>query len=90
MEGTVYLIHFATKLHHAQHYIGWTKATRTIKRRINKHKRGEGSRLMAAVVKAGINFEVVFTKPGTKTDERKMKNCKKSSRFCPKCKELNK
>lgn len=80
----VYLIHFKTKLHHAEHYLGFVE--RNLPRRIKKHKSGAGAKLLAALNRAGIDWEVVRVwKDGDRHFERKLKNYKKARCFCPVC-----
>lgn len=84
----VYLIHLDTPLAHARHYIGFTpgKGKRALNKRMTKHKNGTGSKFLNAVNKAGIGWNVVRTwDEGDRTFERKLKNQKKSSCFCPEC-----
>lgn len=80
--GTIYLIHFARPLAHANHYLGWTD---NLPARLDRHRSGNGSKLLAAVMAAGIEFQVVRTWPGSRDDERRMKNWKKARRLCPVC-----
>lgn len=82
VEGVVYLIHFERPLEHARHYIGWTA---DLEQRVADHQRGRGSKLIAAVVRAGIAFRVVRTWSGTRAFERKLKNRKETPRLCPVC-----
>jgi predicted GIY-YIG superfamily endonuclease len=84
MDGTVYLIHFDKKYYHAQHYIGWAS---NLKRRVKHHRNGTGSKLLAHLNKVGIAWNVVWSKPGTGNDERRMKQWKKARSFCPVCKK---
>lgn len=80
----VYLIHFEKKLHHAEHYLGFVE--RNLKARIKRHKAGNGAKLLAALNRAGISWEVVQVwKDGDRHFERQLKNRKKSSCFCPVC-----
>lgn len=83
-QGTVYLIHFDKKFHHAQHYIGYTDIN--VLDRIARHLQGHGSRLLRAVTNAGIKIKLVRTWTGNKTLERKLKNQKNAKRLCPICK----
>lgn len=81
--GTVYLIHFDRPYRHAQHYIGWAK---DLEKRIAQHRSGNGSKLMAAVVKKGITFEVVRTWHNVDRHfERKLKNRRCAGQLCPLC-----
>lgn len=71
---TVYLIHFHSKLHHAQHYLGWTN---DLERRVQEHRDGAGSRLM----------EVARVWPeGDRDLERRLKRWHKARTLCPICK----
>lgn len=82
----IYLIHFDVPYKRVSHYIGFT-SKKTVKQRMNYHRKGLGSRLMKAVTEAGINWQVVRTWPGgTRTEERQMKNQKNHKRLCPVCK----
>lgn len=86
--GTVYLIHMDSKIHHAQHYIGWSKH---LKKRIAHHRKGTGAKLLAAAVERGINFDVARTwKNADGHFERKLKNRKKARLLCPTCRQENK
>jgi len=78
----IYLLHFSQKLHHAQHYLGYT---RNVKKRVAQHLRGEGSPLVKAVVAAGIEVSLAWTAEGDRNDERRYKNAKRLSQFCPQC-----
>jgi predicted GIY-YIG superfamily endonuclease len=49
----VYLIHFQTKLHHAQHYLGFAS---DLMQRIEMHRTNRGAKLLAAVNDNGINW----------------------------------
>jgi hypothetical protein len=44
----VYLVHFQTKLHHAQHYIGFVASD--LMQHIELHRMGRGAKLLAALV----------------------------------------
>lgn len=80
----VYLIHFKQKLHHAEHYIGFVD--RNLAQRLKKHKAGTGAKLLAALNRAGIPWEVARVwQDGDRHFERKLKNRKKSRCFCPVC-----
>lgn len=85
-EGTVYLIHLDSKLHHAQHYIGWAF---NVEGRLYHHRKGTGARFLAAVNQAGISYEIVREWKGGKTLERQLKNRKKASALCPICRRLH-
>jgi predicted GIY-YIG superfamily endonuclease len=81
----VYLIHFDEKFYHAQHYIGYS-ADKLFDKRIEHHKKGTGSSLMRAIMKAGIGWNVVRTWSNEDGNfERKLKNRKKASGICPIC-----
>ena len=82
--GTVYLLHFDRKFHHAQHYIGWTE--KSIAERLLTHQSGYGAKIVKAALAAGITICVVRAWKGTRELERRLKNQKKSRCLCPLCK----
>ncbi len=82
--GTIYLLHFDRAYYHARHYIGWAS---DLDRRLERHDLGSGSRLVAAVLDAGIGFEVSRTWEGTRRDERRLHRRHNSPRECPLCNE---
>lgn len=69
----------------AQHYIGFT-GRQSLKSRLEEHVRGEGSRLVAAMVGRGIMFELARTWEGDRKRERQLKIQGGASRLCPLCK----
>lgn len=82
--GTVYLICFSKKLHHAKHYIGWTEKPLDI--RLADHKSGSGAKILAALVRQGISFKITRTWENvTGHFERKLKKQKNSRHHCPCC-----
>lgn len=85
INGTVYLICFDRPFRHARHYLGWTEGP--VAKRMDRHRRGDGARLLAALKRAGIGWELVRTWPGDRALERKLKNRKCSKQLCPKCKK---
>ena len=88
---TVYLLHFVRKLGNqdnprgmAQHYIGF--AEHDLAARLERHHAGNGSRIMAAVTKAGIPWVLARVWEGaSRDDERRLKSLKHASRLCPIC-----
>ena len=86
--GTVYLLCFRNPdgskgwFGHAGHYIGWTKY---LSRRKIRHEAGNGARLPAAAVGAGLLLEVARTMPGTLDDEYRVKCSGGMTRYCPLC-----
>lgn len=81
----IYLIHFQRPLHHARHYLGFV-SDRELARRMERHRSGDGARLLRALGKAGIDWKVARTwEGGTRDQERKLKNRKKARRLCPVC-----
>ena len=64
----------------AQHYVGFAN---DIQRRLETHRKGHGSPLVAAVLAAGIEVRLVRTWPGAdRRFERKLHN-RHGSRLCP-------
>lgn len=90
VHGTIYLLHFEPGLHvtgnrFARHYIGWTG--NGLEDRLAYHLAGRGSRLIAAVVRAGQQVTVAKTWDGTRDQERYLKNLRNAGRICPLCRE---
>lgn len=82
----VYVLHFDSPLHHARHYVGWTKSGRTLKARIERHQNCQGAKIMKACVLNGITFTLarVFKK-GDRNFERKLKKTHNTKQYCPIC-----
>lgn len=82
----VYLIHFDKPFKHAKHYIGFCDGEDNLEKRMEYHKKGRGARLMDAITKAGIGFQVARTwLTGDRTFERRLKNGKNAPKLCPIC-----
>ncbi len=84
VRGTVYLIHFASPLSHARHYLGWTEGP--LEERLESHRAGTGARILRACKEEGIPWTVVRT--WTSVDryfERWLKKQSNSPKFCPTC-----
>lgn len=84
--GSVYLLHFDTKFHHCQHYIGWTSVE--VEKRLATHREGKGAKLLHHVINKE-NIEVCLVRVWHNVDrhfERKLKNRKNSKQLCPLCK----
>lgn len=79
---TVYLIHFDTPYKHARHYLGYAE---DLAERIERHRKGNGSRLMQVIGAAGIAWQLVRVWPGDRKLERQLKNQKNAPRLCPVC-----
>lgn len=78
----VYLYHFGTPLHHAQHYLG---SCVDLEERDGIHQAGLGAKILRAAKAAGITFWVVRTWPGGRQLERKLKNRHNAAKLCPIC-----
>jgi predicted GIY-YIG superfamily endonuclease len=85
-QGTIYLIHFDTKIGHAAHYVGWTSKGGLLKRMAH-HRNGTGSKLMAEAKRRGIGWSVVYLWEGDRHFERYLKDKNGSAKICPCCKE---
>jgi predicted GIY-YIG superfamily endonuclease len=81
-QGTIYLLHFDAPLAHAQHYLGFAE---DLSARIERHRKGNGARLVAVFAEKGIGFTVARTWTGDRTEERRIKNLKMAPRLCPIC-----
>lgn len=88
--GTVYLLHFEPGLRvagnrYARHYIGWALDH---EQRIAEHLRGQSSPLVRAVIAAGQCVELATVRHDVDRNfERRIKNRREASRFCPICVE---
>jgi len=88
MMGRVYLIHFDQKLHHARHYIGYTRLS--IEARISRHHSGDGAKLLRALDQRGIGWRVARVWENQSQEfERKLKNRKNAKKLCPVCRGEN-
>jgi len=80
----IYLIHFDKPYRHARHYLGF--AGGKLETRLQRHKRGDGARLLQVLKQHGIEWSVVRVWPeGDRDLERKLKNKKNSKCLCPVC-----
>lgn len=82
----LYLIHFRRPYYHARHYLGYCgKGRRVLLRRLARHRRGDGAKLLRAVQRAGHAWKVVRVWPGgDRTLERRLKRWGKG-KLCPLC-----
>ncbi len=80
--GWVYLIHFSRPYRQARHYCGWALDPDA---RFIQHCNGTGARLTQIVIEAGIELVLAWKNPGTRKDERKLKNRKDAPKWCPIC-----
>ena len=87
--GTIYLIHFDQPIGNlsnphgqAQHYIGYTD---DLDMRLQAHRSGNGSAIMAAVAERGIDWQVVRAWQGNRDLERRLKKRKEAPKLCPVC-----
>jgi predicted GIY-YIG superfamily endonuclease len=78
----VYLLHFSEPYRHAKHYLG---SCDDLDARLERHRSGDGARLLAVLKSAGIGWECVRTWPGGRGLERRLKNCKNTPKLCPIC-----
>lgn len=79
----VYLIHFDEKLHHAQHYVGYTE---NLEGRMFCHRNGNGARILNRCNKLGIKYKVVRIWKHAGPDlEQHIKRHKNTKHYCPVC-----
>jgi hypothetical protein len=88
-KAMVYLIHFERPLGdlanprgQAWHYLGYTE---DLAERLERHREGNGSAIMAAVAEAGIPWRVVRLWEGGRDLERRLKAQHNTPRLCPIC-----
>lgn len=86
---SVYILHLDTKLHHAQHYVGWSKNRLTLLERIAHHRNGTARcKFTDALHRVGITFQLARVFAGKQYDrnfERKLKKTKTVRKWCPVC-----
>ena len=81
--GIVYLLHFERSYRHAGHYIGFTQ---NLEQRLEEHRAGRGSPLIAAAIAEGIDFQLAAIWEGDRHDERRLHRQKNTrARLCPLC-----
>ena len=81
--GIVYLLHFDRSYRHAGHYIGFTQ---NLEQRLDEHRAGRGSPLIAAAIADGIAFELTAIWEGDRHAERRLHRQKNTRvRLCPVC-----
>ncbi len=79
----VYLLHFVPAYRHARHYLGFAD---DLPARLHTQASGRGARLVAVALAAGCQISLVRLWPGTRDDERRMKNQRAVPRLlCPAC-----
>lgn len=86
MSAFVYLLHFADKLSHSQHYAG---CTRSLRKRLESHARGHGSAICRELHKQGIPWQLaglwVVIDSHQYRVERMLKDTHNMRRYCPLC-----
>lgn len=87
--ATVYLIHLDRPLAHAKHYIGYT-SFEDINQRLQRHKSGDGAKILNACNLKGITYSIVRTWEcedcqSARSLEVHLKRQKHSARYCPVC-----
>lgn len=85
-----YLVHFNTPYKHARHYLG---STGCLDARLDRHRAGNGARLLEVVSQAGITWQLarlwrVSTWQESRDLERELKRWHGSGQFCPVCRGL--
>jgi predicted GIY-YIG superfamily endonuclease len=78
----VYLIHFNEAFKHARHYLGYAE---DLDARLERHRSGDGARLLAVLKSAGIAWRCVRTWQGDRKLERQLKNRHNAPKLCAIC-----
>jgi hypothetical protein len=82
---TVYLLHFDRPFGHARHYIGFSRSESSMEVRLQHHRAGTGTRLLAVVNDAGIPWSLARVwADGDRKFERSLKS-HSGTRYCPIC-----
>lgn len=79
----VYLLHLATPLGHARHYIGFSQ---NVEERLRRHRSDRGARFTQVCNQRGIAYSVARVWPNAARGfESRLKRQKNSAVFCPLC-----
>jgi hypothetical protein len=65
-----------------QHYLGYAKS---LTKRLERHRAGDGAQLLRVAIAAGIDFECVRTWPGNRALEKRLKSLRSHRHLCPRC-----
>lgn len=80
--GTIYVIVFDPPVSgRIRTYTGWA---RNLEGRFHYHLMGKGAALTAEAVRQGVSMRIAWTAPGTRADERRLKNRKNMPKFLKK------
>ena len=79
---TIYLIHYDRPYKSAGHYLGYSK---DFEARMKRHRQGRGANLIKVIQKAGIDWKVVRTWPGSPKLEAELKRWHNNKLICPIC-----
>lgn len=79
MDGYVYILEFSRPLHHARYYVGFTALDPV--ERLQEHISGRGARITQVAVERNIGLTLIHTFPGSRSDERAIKNRKNTPRY---------
>lgn len=71
--GRVYILKFEPPFKHALYYVGWC-GERGLFKRLEQHRKGQGAIITRRAVEAGHRLVLVYDAPGTRADERRIKN----------------
>jgi predicted GIY-YIG superfamily endonuclease len=80
--STIYLLHLDTPLRHARHYVGLAD---DLEARLERHRSGDGARMLAVCRERGITWQLARTWEGNRSFERWLKRKKGAAWFCPVC-----
>jgi hypothetical protein len=84
--SVVYLLHLVPAYRHARHYLGFAASSGFLPRRLRDHASGHGANLTRVAVAAGCRFELTRLWPGSRDDERRLKQQRAVPRLlCPAC-----
>lgn len=85
--GYAYCIHYNRKYKGKRHYTGYAETAETLARRMVAHCQGRGARILKAVAKAGIGWQVAHVWGDVdRSFERWLKKKKGASVYCDICK----
>lgn len=80
MDGIIYILQIIPPMFHAKYYVGWCK-TGGLWNRLKQHRTGKGAHITRAAVEQKRRLYLVADFPGTRDDERAIKNRKNTPKF---------
>lgn len=87
----LYLVHLDRPIGRSRHYLGYCDSSfygpeAALRSRVERHRHGAGSKLLAAANQAGVGWRVVWTGAGGRREELRVKRLHGTlEAMCPVC-----